>query len=72
VVLFAFVFIDHIKPRWLLFTVIHGAAALFRGRVRIALLGFLLNLIARIAAGSRARDGRDSFAISAASPVGTG
>jgi hypothetical protein len=36
------------QPRWLLFTVIHSAAALFRGRVRSALLGFLLDLIAHL------------------------
>src|SRR5450755_2791398 len=65
-VLFTFVFIDHIKPGWLLLTVIYGAAPLFRSGVGITLLGFLLNLIARVAAGSGAGDGRESFAAAAA------
>jgi hypothetical protein len=66
VVLFAFVFIDHIKPGRLLFAVIDGVASLFRSGVGIALLGFLLNLIACVAAGSRTGDSRNSFAAAAA------
>jgi hypothetical protein len=62
----ALIFINHIESGGLFLSIVHGAAALFRGGVRIALLRFLLDLIARVTACRRTGDGRESLAAATA------
>src|ERR1700724_1156774 len=60
VMLVPLIFVHHIESVGLFLAVIHGAAALLRRSVGVALLGLLLDLVAGIAARGRPRDGRES------------
>src|SRR3984893_18101541 len=54
------IFVHHIESVGLFLPVIHGAAALLRRSVGVALLGLLLDLVTGIAARGRPGDGRES------------
>src|ERR1700719_3269578 len=59
-------FINDIESSRLLLMVIHRFAALLCRRVRVLLLGILLNLIAGVATRARTRNGRQGLAASTA------
>src|SRR6185437_3953221 len=66
VVLMTLIFVDYLESGRLFLPVVHRIAALFRGGVRVALLRFLLDLVAGIAATGRTGDRGERLAAAAA------